>query len=479
MATLSDHKGLRWLTLSALYFAQGVPWGFISVGYVVLLADLGLDATAIGAAMGLAYLPWSFKILWGPLLDAVPSLRIGRRRPFIVFAELMMGLTLLGLLTVDPVEQLPMVSFLLFLHNTFAALQDVAVDALAVDILDDEERGTANALMWAGKSLGVVFGGGGGTLIAKYTSWSTLFVAMAIILWLIMLLPLMLRERAVHDDDEALSPGLLRLGVFLGPFLLVGAVMYSLSTLEGMLGDHWAAPLVSVAQPFAAVGGALLGWPLVDRKGFRAMRESFSFSTPWWALLAGILTPAGYAMIGPAMSKLVRADLQLSEERIAFLSGVIDPAAGVVGALVGGVVADRLGAKRSIGLFMGAVGGMLLIWGLTEPQWGWFTWLIVWTALFQGLVNGYNAGSLGLFMTVSNPRIGATHFAVYMAATNLTYAWTAPVGGMIADRFGFSVLFMVAGALQLLTIVLLLPIDLDAARARWPHPAAHPEEEGA
>jgi len=467
MATLSDHRGLRWLTLAALYFAQGVPWGFISVGYAVLLADLGLDATAIGAAMGLAYLPWSFKILWGPLLDAVPELRIGRRRPFIVFAELMMGLTLLALMAVDPVTQLPLVSLLLFAHNTFAALQDVAVDALAVDILPDEEKGTANALMWAGKSLGVVFGGGGGTLVAKYTDWSTLFVAMAVILWLIMLLPLLLRERPATETDRPVDRGLLRLSVFLGPFVLVGLVMYGLSALEGQLGDHWAAPLVSVVQPFAAVGGALLGWPLVDRKGFDAMKESFSFPTPWWALLAGVCMPAGYALVGPAMSKLVRADLGLSEERIALLSGVVDPAAGVVGALLGGMVADRLGVKRSIGLIMGGVAAFLVLWGGTEAQWDWFVWLMVWTGLFQGLVNAYNAASLGMYMTVSNPRIGATHFAVYMAATNLTYAWTAPLGGWIADRLGFPALFAIAGGVQLVSVALLWPIDLDAARARF------------
>src|SRR5688572_12420366 len=96
LLALSESRLLRLLTFGALYFAQGVPWGFISVGYVVLLADQGLDNTAIGKAMALAYLPWSFKVLWGPLLDAVPALRIGRRRPFIIASELLMGFTILS-----------------------------------------------------------------------------------------------------------------------------------------------------------------------------------------------------------------------------------------------------------------------------------------------------------------------------------------------------------------------------------------------
>jgi len=469
MATLTDHKGLRLGTLSSLYFAQGVPWGFISVGYSVLLADLGLGATEIGAAMGLAYLPWSFKVLWGPLLDAVPPLRIGRRRPFIVFAELMMGVSLLGLLLVDPRTDLGWVAAILFVNNTFASLQDVAVDALAIDILPDDEKGRANALMWSGKSLGVVAGGGGGLLVAKSLGWDALFVMMAVLLWLIMLLPLILRERDVEPDDQGLDARLLKLGIFLLPFTAVGAAMYGMGLLGDSLAEagHWAAPFVSVAQPFVAVGGALAAWPLVDRRGFRELSESFRTPTPWWALLAAILTPAGYAMVGPAMAKLIRVDLALSEERIAFLSGIVDPAAGVVGALFGGFIADRVGLRRSIGGAMGAVALVLMSWSATEPHWGMWAWLIGFTALYGLSVNAYSAANLGLFMAVSNPKVGATHFAIYMAAMNLTYSFTAPLGGILADRYGFAVLFGVAAVVQVLTIVLLWPIDTERAKAHF------------
>jgi PAT family beta-lactamase induction signal transducer AmpG len=72
---LSESRIARLVTLSALYFAQGVPWGFIAVGYVVFLSDQNLDNAAIGDAVGLAYVPWSFKIFAGPLLDRVGTTR--------------------------------------------------------------------------------------------------------------------------------------------------------------------------------------------------------------------------------------------------------------------------------------------------------------------------------------------------------------------------------------------------------------------
>jgi branched-subunit amino acid ABC-type transport system permease component len=67
--------------------------------------------------------------------------------------------------------------------------------------------------------------------------------------------------------------------------------------------------------------------------------------------------------------------------------------------------------------------------------------------------------TLGLFMSLANPRISATHFAIYVAATNVTYSWTAPLGGIIADNHGYTPLFVAAAVLQVATIALLWPLD--------------------
>ncbi|MEZ4241664.1 MAG: MFS transporter [Myxococcota bacterium] len=450
MPALSESRALRLVFFTVLYLAQGLPWGFVAVGYGVMLSDLGLDNAAIGAALGLAYLPWSFKILWGPLLDAVPPLRMGRRRPFVVVAELLMGLTLLALWWIDPREDLALASGVLFLNNTFASLQDVAVDAMAVDLLQEDERGRANALMWAGKSLGVAIGGGGGLLLVKVAGWGALFVTLAVLVWSVALLPLTLRERPPSPEDQPVDRRMVGLLGFLVPFLAVGAAMYGLSLVD--------APWVAIVQPFVAVFGALLCWPLVDRAGFRELVASFSTRLPWAGLVVALGTPVGYAMIQAAQSRLYRAELHLSEEIIASLSGVIDPLSGVVGALVGGFLADRYGARAVMGGAMGIVGAALLVFAGASGQWPHYAFLAGWTVAFIGAVNAYSAASLGLFMGISNPRIGATHFAVYMAATNLTYSWTAPFGGEVADRLGYVALFALAAAIQIGTVVLLLGV---------------------
>jgi hypothetical protein len=157
--SLSESRLLRFITFGALYLGQGIPWGFISVGYVVLLSDAGLDNEAVGAAMSWAYLPWSFKILWGPLIDRFPSRRFGRRRPYIAAAEFLMGLTLVALLFVDPAAQLGVVSVGLRGPDTSMALIFGAV----VGACDDGgfEGETATGGGGAGASGGAPGGNGG------------------------------------------------------------------------------------------------------------------------------------------------------------------------------------------------------------------------------------------------------------------------------------------------------------------------------
>jgi MFS transporter, PAT family, beta-lactamase induction signal transducer AmpG len=408
---LSQSRFLRFLTFGALYFAQGVPWGFISVGYVVFLTDQGLSGEAIGKAIGMAYLPWAFKIVWAPLIDRFPSAKLGRRRPYIVAAELLMGITLLLLMLLDPKTQLSAIGVVLFLHNTCAALQDVAVDALAVDILPSDERGRANSIMWGAKSGGVAAGGGAGTILAKYLGWPALFLTMALLIWAIMLLPILLRERPKgHRETHPEKP-------------------------------------------------QRINWP--------ELRRSFTFAAPLVGLLIAFLTPAGYSLILTFTTRMFRADLKLTEEAIATLNGVVDPLSGVVGALIGGFIADRFGVRRSIGVFMAAIALTIGFFGAVPHLWPSFTFLVVWSIALNLAVYAYNAATLGFFMTLSNPAMGATHFAIYMATTNLCYSRTAPLGGWLADHLGYSTAYYIAAAVQLVTIPLLLLCDPRQAEARF------------
>jgi len=403
---LSDSRLLRFIFFGVLYMAQGIPWGFITKGYEIMLVDVGLSNAQIGSALGLAYLPWSFKLAWGPLLDLYRGGRFGRRRPFIVGAELAMGATLLGLFFCDPTKNLSTIGVLLFLHNTVAALQDVAVDGLAVDVLPEDERGRANSIMWAGKLAGVAIGGAGGLLLAKKLGWSALFIAMAAVLWLIMLLPLLLAESSKLEAKEA------------------------------------------------------------KRIELAELKRSFSFAAPLFGIVIALVTPAGYALVGAFTTRMMRADLKLDENTFAALAS-LDPIAGVAGAMLGGFVSDTLGSRRTMALFMAAIGLTIAAFALEHALWPSFWFLAAYTVVLQVVIASYSVASLSFFMTLANPAIGATHFSVYMSVTNLCYSYTAPTGGRLADRFGYVAAYFIAAAVQITAIPLLLLCNPKQAEERF------------
>lgn len=411
MPPLSESRLLRLVVLGALYFAQGVPWGFVSVGWLVFLTDQGLTNTGVGDALTLAYLPWSFKVVWGPLLDRFAATRFGRRRPYIIAAEALMGATMLLLAFADPKRGLGWMTALLVLNNVFASLQDVASDALAVDILPEHERGKANSVMWACKLGGSMLGGSGGTIFAKHVGWPVVFVVMAVILWAVMALLIVVRERSAGAVAPAQPPDFLPL--------------------------------------------------------FREAWRSFAFPTAIAGVLIALLTPAGYALISAPHTRLLRADLAFSEERIALLSSLLPNLAGVAGALLGGPLADRIGPRKVMGGFMVGIAAALAVFALVPHLWPSISFHGTWTVVFQFCIGAYSAAALGFFMTLSNPAVGATQFTIFMAGTNLTYSWTSAVGGRIADAFGFPALFAVAAVMQLLAIALLPLCDARVAEARF------------
>ena len=87
--TLAERPFIRLCTLCILSFAQGLPYGFVVTTLVTHLAARDVPATKLGLIVTLATLPWSFKWVWGPVIDRFGSTRMGRRRPWILLAQLL------------------------------------------------------------------------------------------------------------------------------------------------------------------------------------------------------------------------------------------------------------------------------------------------------------------------------------------------------------------------------------------------------
>ncbi|MEO7092633.1 MAG: MFS transporter, partial [Polyangiales bacterium] len=68
--SLAERRWLRLFTLCALYVAQGIPWGFTAITLPTYLAKQNLDVNAVGLVVAMTTLPYAFKWVWGPVIDA-------------------------------------------------------------------------------------------------------------------------------------------------------------------------------------------------------------------------------------------------------------------------------------------------------------------------------------------------------------------------------------------------------------------------
>ena len=134
---------------------------------VTFLAAEGADAGDLAYLLTLGTLPWSFKFLWGPVIDRfqIPELAVGDRGSSSL-KQALIALLVTMLLVPNPTDNISLLGALFFVYNVFTALQDVSTDALAVDVLQSHEFERVNGHMFTAKSLGGVIGGAGlGTII--------------------------------------------------------------------------------------------------------------------------------------------------------------------------------------------------------------------------------------------------------------------------------------------------------------------------
>ncbi|MGB5578535.1 MAG: MFS transporter, partial [Woeseiaceae bacterium] len=179
---LSNSSRVRYATGSFMYFAQGIPQGLLAIAIPAWLASEGASASDIASYLAVIVLPWAFKLVTGPLMDRYEFLPMGRRRPWVMGAQLGLSLSLLALMLVEqPAEQIGRLMLIGLLVNSFAATQDVAVDGMSIDLTPVREQGRLNAFMSFGKAIGwSVTAAVSGVLLTTWGLQATAIVAAAV-----------------------------------------------------------------------------------------------------------------------------------------------------------------------------------------------------------------------------------------------------------------------------------------------------------
>lgn len=183
--TLSESKVLRYSLFIVLYFAQGIFQGFIIGAVPIWMAVNGKSVGNVGSFIAVIMIPWTFKFLIGPLIDKFTILSMGRKRPWIILAQLGIFVSFLGFgILRNPLADLTGIFVMGFIISLFTAFQDVATDGLAIEVTPEIEQGKVNALMWGSKVISVSIWMAAGTwLINSYgLRQAVLFPAAAILI---------------------------------------------------------------------------------------------------------------------------------------------------------------------------------------------------------------------------------------------------------------------------------------------------------
>jgi PAT family beta-lactamase induction signal transducer AmpG len=161
----ADSRNLRLFLGTVLYLAQGFPQGVFFAAIPTWLAANGQSTAVVASAAAAAALPWSFKFLAGLFLDRYTWRPMGRRRPWLIGSQAGIAACLLIAAFISPAPgDTAVVLAIILILSTLTAIQDVALDALVIDLTPDGEKGRMNGFMLGGK----VFGIAGGIAITSY-----------------------------------------------------------------------------------------------------------------------------------------------------------------------------------------------------------------------------------------------------------------------------------------------------------------------
>jgi MFS family permease len=398
--------------LAALYFVEGLPHGFRVTALPVYLREHGLSLTTIGFASLLA-LPWLCKALWAPAVDRFGSARFGRRRSWIVPTQAGLALACAAAAVLRPEDRLWELAALVFMMNLFAATMDIAVDGLAVDVLERHELGYGNIAQVVGYKIGML--GGGGLLLwaSDFIGWTGMFGAMAGLIAGVLLLTVLVRE----------------------------------------------------PEPTAVAREAAASRPVTLRAVFETALRALALRGGVWVLLFVASYKLGESM-ADAMFRPFLVDAGYSAGRIGLWIGTWGMLFSLAGSFVGGIVASRLPLLRAVGIAAAVrVIPLVGVWWLSvlpHPGEG----AVVAVTAAEHFFGGALTTTLFAFMMSRvDKRIGATHYTVLATIEVLGKMLGAWTSGIVGDAFGYATVFGAAVVLSAAYLGLLPVVSRVVRRA--------------
>ena len=384
-------------------FSSGLPFLLVAGTLAYWLKENGIllkDITMIASA-GMTY---ALKFLWAPLLDhwRIPGFsRLGRRRGWLLFAQLGVVAGLLAMAVLTPVQLVPFVAATLIVAF-FGATQDIAVDAYRIEIAPVDAQGALVATYSLGYRIALILAGALALILADHIAWSWVYLVMAIAMGVPIAATLAAREPDVH---------------FIAP-------------------RGWRVAMrESVVDPFADFFRRY-GWHIAGV----TLLFILLFKIPEQATIGGVMSP-------------FYRDMGFSKTEIGSITKIYGIWIGIVGVFLGGAAVARWGAWRSLGVTVVLCGcsNLLYLALIAHPG-----NLLVLTVVISG--ENLTLGMLGpptvaFLSSLVNREHTATQYALLSSMVNLPGKVLGFFAGGIAAATGYGEYFVI-------TVLSIIPATL-------------------
>nr|WP_279634723.1 MFS transporter [Pedobacter jejuensis] len=359
-----------------MYIMQGIPSGFALTAVANYLAGKGLSSYSVGSFIAIVGLPWVLQFIWGPIIDRYQFSVIGHRKHWVVLTQILAFIASLGLLMVrDPVKQISLLSILFFIHSNFASVQDASVDAIAISIVPEEERGRVNAFMRGGYLLGIAAGSAGLSTILNHYGFFYAAATQSALLLIFTLLTFIIKLDSSDNYLPVFKPKI-------------------------------------VNNDALSLENPKLKWLFTEL--YSAVTEKTSIKT--FLQIALVYTCLSIFIRG--FSYHLIHNLHWENNAVSVLQGGWGTIATLTVTLTGGYIADKIGAAKLQRKVMIVIALFLITFSLLGSFWYVKSISITGLLLFNFADPMFSVAAMPVLMLLCRKRIEGSQFTAYMAMVN-------------------------------------------------------------
>lgn len=382
-------------------FTSGLPLYVLFQLIPAWLTVEGVGLAEIGF-FALVQFPYTWKFLWSPVMDRITLPFLGHRRGWMLVTQIALLISIGAMGYFKPDLSLWTVAYLSIAVAFFSASQDIVLDAYRRELLPDVELGIGNSIHVQAYRFSGLVPGALGLILADHFDWHIVFVIIALFMLVGIVMTLVIKEAIA----EPTPPRTMR---------------------------------DAVIQPFRE---------FIGRAGFRP------------ALL--VLAFLFFYKLGDNMATALQTPFFIDVGFTLTQIGVIAKTAGLIAAIVGGIVGGLIMVKMSINraLWLFGVVQIVSILGFALlSEMGKNPWMLGVAVAFEYLGVGLGSAALVAFMArTTNPAFAATQLALFTALASVPRVFANATTGVIVEQIGWTNFFLLCTALAVPGMLLLIKV---------------------